>query len=93
MISILNFRKVALAEGWSYIILLLITWPLKAAGIASFPNQIIGMLHGFLFIAYVLFALYFWNKESWTTKKVLIVLVASLIPLATFYIEKKHLRA
>ena len=92
MFSTLNFRRIAIAEGWSYIILLLITWPLKALEIASIPNKIVGMAHGILFISYVLFSLLFWNKEAWSIKKLAIVLAASLLPLATFYIEKNYLR-
>lgn len=92
MITTTNFSKIAIAEGWSYLIVLFITWPLKAFDITGIPNKIVGMAHGILFIAYVIFAVMLKDKNKWSLKTTGIILLASLIPFGTFYIDKKYLK-
>jgi integral membrane protein len=45
-------RLSAILEGISYL-LFAITMPLKYMYEIAYPNKIVGMIHGFLFIAYV----------------------------------------
>lgn len=85
------FRAIALLEGVSYLALFTISMPLKRlAGIPE-PNMYIGYAHGFLFIAYVLLAFLFWRSERWGFKRLLILMIASLLPFGTFYIDQKYL--
>jgi len=87
-----NFRWIAIAEGISYLAFF-ITMPLKYMMEMPMPNKIVGMAHGILFIMYVVFAYLVTEEQKWTWKRFGILFVASLIPFATFYIEKKYLRA
>jgi integral membrane protein len=50
------------------------------------------MTHGILFIAYVLLAVLLKKSQEWDFKVLLIVLAASLLPFATFFVEKKYLK-
>jgi integral membrane protein len=50
------------------------------------------MPHGFLFLVYIVLAIMVGQELKWKTKTLLIVLVASIIPFGTFYIEKKYLK-
>jgi integral membrane protein len=50
------------------------------------------MSHGFLFIAYVFLALLIKKSQNWNTFNFGIVLAASLLPFATFYVEKKYIK-
>ena len=52
----------------------------------------IGMAHGILFIAYVLLAFLIKKEQNWSFKDLAIVQLASLLPFATFYIEKKYVK-
>lgn len=56
------------------------------------PNKIVGMAHGILFIAYVIFAFIVVQEQKWSMKRFAILFLASLVPFATFYIEKKYLK-
>ncbi len=86
-----RFGLLAVLEGISYLAFF-ITMPLKYFMEMPMPNKIVGMAHGFLFIAYVLFAFIVVREQKWSMKRFVIFFVASLIPFATFYIEKKYLK-
>ncbi|WP_246070000.1 DUF3817 domain-containing protein [Mangrovivirga cuniculi] len=63
-----RFRLIAILEGISYL-LFAITMPLKYILDIPQPNYVVGMAHGVLFIAYILFALtaivtYKWNLKT-----------------------------
>ena len=54
--------------------------------------RVVGMVHGLLFIAYIILAYMLKTEEQWDKKKFITICVASVIPFGTFYIEKKYLR-
>ena len=86
------FRLITLLEGSSYLLLLFIAVPLKyLVGDESYV-KLLGMPHGVLFILYIVFAFVFQKKMKWSLIKFLIILVASVVPFGTFYIDKKYLR-
>lgn len=86
------FRIIAILEGISFLLLFALSMPLKYwAGIGS-PNLYIGYAHGFLFIAYLLLTLVLWNEQKWGFKRLFYLILASLLPFGTFYIEKHYLR-
>lgn len=93
MFSLLNiFRGIAFLEGTSYILLLFIATPIKYfAGNEQFV-KLLGMPHGLLFVAYIVLAILFKNEFKWNTKQFGIVLLASIIPFGTFYIERVYLK-
>ncbi len=86
------FRITAILEGISYLMLFAISMPLKYwAGIRE-PNIYIGYAHGALFIIYLLVAIVFWMEKKWTIKRLSVLLLASLLPFGTFYMDKKYLK-
>jgi integral membrane protein len=86
------FRITALLEGVSYLLLLFIASPVKwFLGDPQYVKML-GMPHGVLFMAYVVLAVLISAKKKWTTKTLWIVLIASVIPFGTFYIDKKYLK-
>ena len=85
------FRITSILEGISYLSLFAITMPLKYLADIPMPNKFAGYAHGVLFIAYILIAAIFWFQKKWSLKRGLILLLASLLPFATFYIDKKYL--
>ena len=93
MFSFLNiFRITAFLEGASYILLLFIATPIKY--ILHDPQYVkmLGMPHGILFMGYVIMACMLKNELNWNTKQFVLVLLASIIPFGTFYIDKKYLK-
>jgi len=82
------FRKIALAEGVSFLILLLVAMPLKYFAGMPMAVTIAGGLHGILFIAYVILArevkTVYKKDLNWLWKAGL----ASILPFGTFYMDK-----
>ncbi len=85
------FRTTAILEGISYLALFAVTMPLKYLADMPLPNTYVGYAHGALFIAYVVLAIVFWTSKKWGLKKGFILLLASLLPFATFYVDRKYL--
>ncbi len=86
------FRITAFLEGLSYILLLFVAVPVKYMLGNESLVKILGMPHGLLFVLYIIFAFWLKPDSKWTTKEFLLILVASLIPFGTFYIDRKYLR-
>ncbi|HDZ14308.1 hypothetical protein LCGC14_0789410 [marine sediment metagenome] len=85
------FRITAILEGISYLALFAVTMPLKYLADLPMPNKYVGYAHGILFIAYIVLAIVFWTMKKWGFKKGFVLLMASLLPFATFYVDKKYL--
>ncbi|MGB0886246.1 MAG: DUF3817 domain-containing protein [Chitinophagales bacterium] len=86
-----TFKIIALLEGISYIIMMLVGMPLKYLGNNDILIKTLGMPHGLLFVAYVILAFLIQNQMKWSTKDLAIVLICSLIPFGTFWMDKKYL--
>ena len=93
MKKIFIFRLIALLEGLSFIFLVFLGMPLKYLYGNEMLVKILGMPHGILFIVYILTAFLFKNKLELNIKELLIVLIASVIPFGTFYIDYKFLKS
>lgn len=90
--SIGAFRIVSFLEGVSYILLLFVGTPLKHFAGNDVLVKILGMPHGILFLLYIVLALWIRPKMNWGLGTTAIVLVASLLPFGTFYVNHKYLK-
>jgi integral membrane protein len=82
------FVPVSLAEGVSFILLLFVAVPLQIFGHHQTPVMVFGMLHGLLFIAYVMVAAYGYLQRKWTMQHLLWVLLMSVLPTGAFFAER-----
>lgn len=86
------FRIVSFLEGASYLLLLFVATPIKYLMDDPQYVKLLGMPHGLLFVAYIVLAYLIKDQMKWDGKTFGIVLLASIIPFGTFYIDKKYLR-
>lgn len=86
------FRIVAFAEGVSYLLLLFIAMPIKYFLYNDLFVKLLGMPHGLFFIIYILLAIRFILIKKTSIKVSMIILVASLVPFGTFYVDRKYLK-
>ena len=82
------FRKVAVAEGISFLVLLLIAMPLKYFADQPQAVTIVGWAHGILFVVFLWMAFdvkqTFRKDLLWLGKAFL----ASIIPFGTFFLDR-----
>ncbi|TNE53154.1 MAG: DUF3817 domain-containing protein [Bacteroidetes bacterium] len=81
-------RLSAILEGISYL-LFAITMPLKYMYDMPGPNMVVGMIHGFLFIAYVLMVFVVSREHKWPLTEQFWAYLASLLPIATFVVDHR----
>ena len=86
------FRIVSFLEGLSYLLLLFIATPVKYFGGDESYVKMLGMPHGILFMVYIILAFMLKAEEKWDAKTFRTVLLASIIPFGTFYIDRKYLQ-
>ena len=83
------FRKIAFAEGISFIVLLFIAMPLKYFASLPMAVTVTGGLHGLLFIAYVILAREVKNEYKKDVNWLVKAGLASILPFGTFYMDKQ----
>lgn len=88
------FKYVAILEGISYLVLFSNLLFIKPSNFVLYKTLLypIGMTHGVLFIGYVLLALLITKTQNWNFQTLIFVLIASLLPFATFFVERKYLK-
>lgn len=87
---IILFRLIAFLEGLSYLLLLFVASPLKHFYDDPYYVKLLGMPHGILFIGYLILAYLIKKRMQWHKNVFLIVLLSSIIPFGTFYVEYKY---
>jgi integral membrane protein len=86
------FRWITILEGWSYLLLLLVAMPLKYYFDSPQYVRVVGMAHGLLFTVYMIQLVYGKMQYKWSIRNCVLLGFASVLPLATFYADRKLLR-
>ena len=89
-----TFKIIAVLEGISYIVLFSNMLFIKPNDFVLYHKLLypIGMSHGVLFIGYVMLAVLLKKSQNWNFLTLGIILLSSLLPFATFFIEKRYLK-
>jgi integral membrane protein len=85
-------RVISYLEGISYISLLFIAVPIKYYANDPSLVKLLGMPHGLLFVAFVILSLVNSKKYNWSFIKTIVVLISSIIPFGTFYVDYKYFK-
>ena len=86
------FRIIAFLEGASYILLMSVGLYFKYQLGDPGYVKLLGMPHGLLFISYLILAFLIKDYEQWGDKDFRIILLASIIPFGTFYVDRKYFK-
>lgn len=84
-----RFRLIAVLEGISYLILLFIAMPLKYFYGMPVAVTYCGWVHGLFFMLFLLTLMQAASDQNWKFGKSFVMFLASLIPFATFPLERK----
>lgn len=80
MQEVFRLRWLGVLEGLTLLGLLGITMPLKYLYQIPTPNKILGLVHGFLFVIYLVYLFQVKEKRNWSYKKFFILVILSSIP-------------
>jgi len=81
-------RKAGIAEGISFLVLLLIAMPLKYFFQLPMAVKIIGWIHGLLFVSFIGMAWAYKDERNKPFKWFVLAGIAALVPLGTFWFDK-----
>ena len=84
-----RLRLVGYLEGISFLVLLFIAMPLKYVAGQPAPVRVVGMAHGVLFVLYVFLLIQNTIEHRWSWKKATLGFIASLVPLGTFWADRR----
>ena len=83
------FKKVAIAEGISYLALLFIAMPLRKFAGMPLAVKYTGWAHGLLFVLYAALLVLAWQEQKWKFGKAVLIFLASLLPFMPFVVDRK----
>lgn len=88
----MRFRVMAWITGTLLLVLVFVAVPLKYLGDDAAMVHVVGVLHGWLYMAYLAAAFLLAYHLRWSLGKTLLLLAAGTIPFASFYAERKVVR-
>lgn len=86
-----RLRILGFLEGISLLFLIFICMPVKYALDNPVWVEVVGPIHGALFVLYVVLTLSSSAQYKWKFGQTIALIVASFIPFGTFYTDKKYL--
>lgn len=85
--AIRRLRLISAPEAVSFLLLLVCSALKRTTDFNAVP--VMGMVHGVLFVLYVIFWADAWNRTKWPLKKGLWYFVLSVLPTGGFFAERK----
>lgn len=82
-------RLIALLEGLSLLILVLIAMPMKYFFDSPLLVKVVGMAHGLLFIIYIVAIVMAKFEYNWKWKDFAIGFIGSVLPFGFVYVDRK----
>lgn len=83
------YRVMAWVTGVGLVILVFVAMPLKYFFGEPMLVSIVGMLHGFFYMAYIVCTLVLAERCRWRPLDALVILLCGTIPLASFFAERR----
>jgi integral membrane protein len=85
--AVLRYRVMAYVTGVVLMVLCFVGIPLQIAGYPAVANDV-GVVHGILYIIYLVFAWLLSRKLQLAIKPTVIMLLAGTVPIMTFIVER-----
>lgn len=83
------YRVMAYVTGIGLVILVCIAMPLKYLADIRQPVAIVGAMHGFFYMGYVVCTLVLAERCRWSPLRAVLVALAGTIPFLSFYAERR----
>ena len=82
-----RLRLVSAPEAVSFLLLIVCSVLKRTTDFNAVP--VMGMVHGILFVLYVLFWLDAWNRTKWSFGRAALYFVLSVLPTGGFFADRK----
>lgn len=87
--ALTRFRVIAYIVGVGLIVLVLIGMPLQYLADNKTVVSIVGPIHGFLYMVYLVAAFDLARRAGWSLKRTVLIMLAGTIPFVSFVAERK----
>ena len=87
--ALLAYRIAAWVTSIGLVILVFVAMPLKYFFGQPGPVAVVGVTHGFLYMAYIVCTLLLAERGRWKPLDALLILIAGTVPLAGFFAERR----
>jgi integral membrane protein len=87
------YRVLAILIGIGLVTLVFVGVPLEYAAGHPIVDKVVGPVHGFLYIVYLLLSANLWQRERWPLRFAIPVAAAGFVPFLSFYAEHKVTQA
>ena len=90
--ALTRYRVMAYVVGVWLIVLVFVGMPLKYLADQPLVVRIVGPVHGFLYIVYLVFALDLAIKRRYPLQRTALMLLAGALPFLAFWVERRVTR-
>ncbi|GAA1539922.1 DUF3817 domain-containing protein [Kribbella lupini] len=87
--ALTRYRAIAYVVGVMLLVLVFVAMPLKYFGDNPAVMNVVGPLHGFLYVVYLLFSFDLARRVRWPLGRLILVALAGTIPFLSFYAERR----
>ena len=87
--ALLRYRIIAYVVGVMLLLLVFLAMPLKYLADNPSAMNVIGPLHGFLYMVYLVLSFDLGRRVHWPLPRLILVALAGTIPFLSFYAERK----
>ncbi|MFZ5850646.1 MAG: DUF3817 domain-containing protein [Actinomycetota bacterium] len=90
--AVTRYRLMAYVVGVGLLVLVFVAMPLKYLGGNPTAVAVVGPVHGFLYMVYLVVALDLALRARWSLPRTVLVLLAGTIPFLSFVAERRVTR-
>jgi integral membrane protein len=90
--ALMRYRIMAYVVGVGLILLVFVGLPLQFAAHQTLVVQVVGTIHGYLYLVYLAAALDLARRAHWRLGRIVAVVAAGFVPFLAFVIEHRVLR-
>jgi integral membrane protein len=87
--ALIRYRTIAWIVGVGLLVLVLVGMPLKYIGGDDTVVAVVGPIHGFLFMIYLVLAFDLARRAKWSFTRMILVMLSGTIPFLSFWTERK----
>jgi integral membrane protein len=87
--ALTRYRVIAYIVGVMLLVLLFVAMPLKYLADDPSAMDVVGPLHGFLYVIYLLGTFDLFRRVRWSLPRLILMALAGTIPFLSFYAERK----